>query len=61
MHARTRSQKPILVGCLEEVAKKRKGKNGVGIRHQQGKNSVEGSNEEEIKSFPLGSPKTKDQ
>ena len=61
MHARTRSQKPILVGGLEEVAKKRKGKNGVGIGHQQGKNGVEGSNEEEIKSFPLGSTKIKDQ
>ena len=61
MHARSRSQNPILVGGLEEITKKKKNKKEVVVGYQPCEGTMKGSNEEEIRSSPLGCPKTKDQ
>ena len=61
MHARTRSQKPTLVGDLEKVAKKKKSKKEVVVGPQSGGGTAKGSEEGEIRSSPLISPKTKNQ
>ena len=61
MHARTRSQQPILVGGLEEIKRKKRGKKKVDVVHQQGEESIEGNDVERIRSSPLVSPKVKNQ